>query len=263
MTIRQPLSVPLRPYPYGLWGIDVDLGDETVGCLFDTGAGITTIDAACAERAGLRPDGRLTGHRMIGERVDVGECIDVVLGIGGLHMRHEVVGVLDLMAFLPEGFPPLGGVVALSTFAEQPVTFDFRNRTLTLESDRSLSDRTPAMIPLEVRIGRPLQGLAAEVFVAVRRGDTKVWLELDSANTGPVVLDPHAAGRLGLDVPEDRSGRVTVSGVALEVGAQEAWETDVVVRELIVDGNLGATFIENRAFTLDLRTSKLWIDGLS
>jgi hypothetical protein len=257
VKIRPPLSVPLHPYPYGLWGIDVDLGGETLGCLLDTGAGITTIHTACAERAGLRPDGRLTGHRMIGERVDVGECTDVVLAMGGLPMHHDAVGILDLMAFLPEGFPPIGGVVALNTFEKQPVTFDFRNLRLTLESDGSLSERTSSMTPLEIRIGRPLQGLAAEVFVAVRRGDMKAWLELDSANAGPVLLDTHTALRLGLDVSEDRA---TPPCASLEVAPGQPWETEVVVRELIIDGNLGATFIGNRVLSLDLDKAELWID---
>jgi hypothetical protein len=61
-------------------------------------------------------------------------------------------------------------------------------------------------------------------------------------------------------VLEDRSGRSTVPGVSLEVSTEEPWETDVVVRDLIIDGNLGATFIENRVLTFDLRNAKLWID---
>ena len=107
------------------------------------------------------------------------------------------------------------------------------------------------MTPLEIRVGRPLQGLAVEVFVAARRGDATAWLEFDTANNGPVLLDTRLDARWGAK-QGDRAAPEIVPG--------EDWETEMVLRDLIIDGNLGATFLENRAFTLDLRQPKLWVD---
>jgi hypothetical protein len=255
-----PMTLPLLRYPHGLRAVEVRLGEETLPFLFDTGAGITTVDTGLAQRHGLSPAGRLTGYRMTGERVDLGQCADVTLGLGEHRIHHDVMGILDLMALLPPDFPEIGGVLALNSFLARPVTFDFREERLTFESDDGLDARTAGMSQLEIRVGRPLQGLAVEVYVAVRNDDRTVWLELDTANTGPVLLDPRAAALLDLGSPREEGTHRILRDVALEAVEGEPWVTDVVVRDLIIDGNLGATFCADRAFMLDLPSARLRID---
>lgn len=249
MPSRGPVSLPLQRFPHGLWAIEVGLSGETHPFLFDTGAGLTTITTDLAERAGLRPSGRLTGFRMTGERVDLARCPDVTLDLGGRPIHHEVLGVLDLMALLPDDFPTIGGVLALNSFLDQPFTANFRDGELVLESDA----RTDSMTSLDIRVGRPLQGLAVEVYVAARRGQATVWLELDTANTGPVLLAPHAANQLRIESNE------RTCAAELEIVSGARWKTDVVIRDLIIDGNLGATFVRDRAWALDLREPALWV----
>ena len=108
----------------------------------------------------------------------------------------------------------------------------------------------------ELRIGmaRSGGGLALEVFVAARAAPGLLWLQLDSGNTGPAILAPHAAALLG--VPDEPDAPVPID--LPDLGPTTL---SVVVGEIIYDGNLGQAFLEGRALALDLARGRAWIGG--
>ena len=66
-------------------------------------------------------------------------------------------------------------------------------------------------------------------------------------------LAPHAVERLGWEPGEgEAKGRV------LDLEGYGPFCTDVVVKDVIYDGNLGATFFEGRTVTLDVREPRAW-----
>lgn len=247
-----PITVPLRRYQDLLWAVEACVGDHGGTFLVDTGAGLTSLDSALVARLGRTTFGRITGHRMTGERIDLARCEDVEIELGGRRFRHETVGVTDIGGLLPPDWPSVAGAIGLNTFASQPVTLDFAGNRLVLETPESLGSRAAGGVPLRVRISRSATGHTLDVFVSARAEAGALWLELDSGNTGATILAPHAAGALGL--PADVAGPVEIDLPDLGPTRME-----VVVKDVIYDGVLGAAFLRGRTLTMDLAAGRLWI----
>jgi len=237
--------IPLVRYQEVLWAVPVEVGGVEALFLLDTGAGLTTLDRALADRLGLRAEGRFAGTRMSGEVVEIGLAHDVGIGLGGRRIGHETVGLFDLQGLLPEGWPSIGGAIGLPTFESLPCRIDFASRRLDLEPDG------PKVGEIVVREAR--EGPSRDLFVEVRAPDRSLWLELDTANTGPVILSPAAAEAFGwADAPAEAD---------LDVVGIGPTRTPIVVKEVVHDGNLGAPFFENRPLTLDLPAGRAFVGG--
>jgi hypothetical protein len=81
--------------------------------------------------------------------------------------------------------------------------------------------------------------------MAARGRHGPVWLELDSGNTGPSILAPHAVEELGI-----------AAGGPIDIEGLGPTPCDWVERDIIYDGNLGAAFLEERVLTLDLTNER-------
>lgn len=248
-----PVAAPLHRYQDTLWTVDVTIdGRQTHRFLLDTAAGVTALDRRVAESVGLDPWGRLTGHRMSGERVDLQQVDPVPLAVGGRVVAPNAMAVVDLVGLLPEGWPPLGGVLALDALQAGPVTIDFAQRALVFETESSFAARTRRARPLKIRVGGQAQGAALDVFVAARGATGRdVWLEVDSGNTGPAIIARHAQPLLGLT---GDSGEVELRLSPSGVNPSE-W----VAKDVIIDGSLGQSFLNGRALLLDLRVPAAWL----
>jgi hypothetical protein len=247
-------TVPLVRYQDVLWAIDVRAAGRDGLFLLDTGAGHTCLDAALAAEAGCETFGRLTGHRMTGERVDLDRTDGIVVRIGSCELPAETVAVTDIAGFLPPDWPRVSGAVGLDLFADRPVTMDFGAGLLHLETEESLAARVADLAPLRIGLARSGGGLALEVFVAARAAPGLLWLQVDSGNTGPAILAPHAAALLG--VSEEPDGPVSIDLPDLGPTPLE-----VVVKEIIYDGSLGQGFLAGRALALDLARGRAWVGG--
>ena len=240
-----PVDVAITRYQDMLPTVPVTVAGETRTFLLDTGAGITCITPPVAEALGVEPYGKLVGLRMSGQKVTLRRVDGVDLAVGGVRLEPPTVGVFDLASLLPEDWPPLDGVLGLDAFVAQPLTIDLSGRTLTLESPESLAARQAAGDELQVRVSRPIQAFAREAFVAAELDGRTLWLELDSANTAPVLLGDH----VGLD--ED--GEIT-----LDLGGAP-WTGAFHLQPMILDGNLGQSFFAGQAITLDLAAERMTV----
>jgi hypothetical protein len=239
-------TVDLVRYQDLLWALPVAVGGEEALFLLDTAAGLTTLDRALAGRIGVAMSGRHTGVRMTGESVTLDLASDVELRLGDAAVSHETVGVFDLSAMLPPDWPPVGGAIGLPTFARRTVTLDFADARL-------LFDATPGPKAGEIRVRPRRDGPSLDLFVEVRAPARALWLELDTANTGPVILSPEAVAALGFGTtPEEATLDVTGLGPV---------RTAVVEKPIRHDGNLGAPFLAGRRLTLDLAAGRAWIDS--
>ncbi len=237
------MQIEIERYQDMLPAVRVTVADEERLFLLDTGAGITCVSPALASECGVEPWGRLTGFRMSGERVDLQRADGLALSLGGRALAPLTVGVLDLSTLLPEGWPAVDGVLALDAFRDQPLTLDLAGRSLTLETPETLAARVAAGDELAIRVSRPVQGWAREVFVAAELDGRTWWLELDSGNTAPVLLAEHT----GLE--EDGE-------ISLDLGGMP-WTGEFLLQEMILDGNLGQTFLAGRLVTLDLQAERM------
>lgn len=243
-------EVPLVPYVRQLRTVDVRIGDIERPFLFDTGGGATCIIPELAAEVGCEPFGRLSGFRLSGERLDFERCGTMTVHVGGVPLDVAVV-LFDINALL-EDLPPLGGLISVHTFGDQPITIDLPGNRLVLESDASLAERTASMFPLNARYAHQAGGASLDPFIEVRAETGNLWLELDSGNISRTLLAPHAMEQLGLASLEDQMLALDIVGlgpVPLEVRLKE---------DCIYDGVLSAELFEGHVLTFDAPNGRLW-----
>lgn len=248
-----PREIALEPYLGKLRTVDVTVAGETLPFLFDTAGGVTLLTVESAERAGCQPFGRGVGFRHSGEPVTLERCRGVELTIAGHPTSDEEVGVWDLMALL-QGAPEVGGLVSLKSFEGEVVTLDLKGGTLRVETEESLAEALAGAARLEVRDARQAGGAALDLFVAIESPAGPLWFELDSGSLAPVLVAPHAAELLGLDLSADEPRTVELSMAGFGPMRVEAQSKE----ELVYDGLLGAAVLEELVVTLDLDEIRAW-----
>lgn len=244
------VTIPLRPYVGRLVTVAAVVGGDSLDLLLDTGGGETLITPQVAAALGCSPRGRSIGFRMSGERVEFAHCDSVIVEIGGRSFLHREIGVWDLMSVLPDGLPPLDGVLALNTFADQPFTLDLDGAELTLETRLSLEKRVQNMLKMEARVATGISGGDLTVFV---RGivDEPGWFLFDSGNLDLVQVAPHMLREVGT-VPRE------LGQLPLNLLGLPPTEATVRVRNIILDGALSETFLRKWTWTFDLASGDVW-----
>src|SRR5690606_26235398 len=132
-----PSVIPLGDY-FGIRTVEVTVAGETGPFLLDTGGGVTVISPALAEKAGCRPFGQITGHRLSGERLTMPRCDNLALTLGDETLTVPSAGIFDLGSLLPPDAPRIEGVVALDVLVERPFTLELGAGRLTFETPESL-----------------------------------------------------------------------------------------------------------------------------
>ena len=244
----------LDPYVANLLTVEVMIGDSTVDFLFDTGGGGTLYTVEAAAEAGCAPFGRVTGFRHNGDPVHAQRCPPASLVVDGWAAPRREPGVFDLWSLLPRSLPPLGGIVAMDLFEGRPVTLDLGDLRVVVETPASLSARVEGRREVPLREGRQSGGAMLDPFLAIDSPDGPLWFELDSGNTGPVLIAPHAARQLGLDLSTEEPRTVT-----LHLTGYGPVEVQAQAKEMIYDGLLNAEILRRHEVTLDLGAGRAWI----
>ncbi|HET9793176.1 MAG TPA: hypothetical protein VFS34_01845 [Thermoanaerobaculia bacterium] len=252
-TSREPATIPLEPYLRAQAVVHAEFNGIAGTFLFDTGEGVTSFSPAFAARIGCQPWGRLTGFRMSGERLNNAHCDDVPVSIAGIALRAPVVSTVDIMKFLGPGVPPVDGAIGLDLFAGRMITIVPRTAVI-LETRESLARRIARARELPVRLVRDAEGAALAVDAAVPTPRGVAWMELDGGNGGSIVVANHIAPLLGL--AEDLSTPVPGS-FRLANGIEVAGT--IRTRDLVMDGNIGAQFLNSWILTLDLERGRAWL----
>ncbi len=249
-------TIALEPFADRRQAIAVVVAGDTLRFLFDTAGGVTALSPRLAERLGCAPNGRLTGYRMTGERLDLPTCDGVSLRVGPLDVRTDAV-VLSLDGAFGPDAPRLDGLVSLQTLGHVPLTLDLARNTVTVETPQTLAARTRAMTPLRTRIATGPNGAERTPYVELTGPGGPLWFMLDSGHTGTAFVAPHAARRLGL--ADTTGGDATVAlAPGLRVGVPLQGKAD-----LIHDGVFGMPALERAVWTVDLPTARLWVGPVS
>jgi hypothetical protein len=222
--------------------------------LLDTAGGLTLLSPAFAAQAGCKPWGRLSGFRMMGQRLDAPRCDGIDFQLGEQVFRAPVTVVFDVAPLMAKDAAPVAGSIALDLFAGMTITVDIPGRRLIVESSASLQARTAHARELPVLLSREMQGraLAASVGVATSKG--MLWFELDTGNGGTILVSQPYATLFGLD-PKAKGPQQADFAVAAGLHAQGTAFTP----DMILDGNLGMPFLRDKVITLDLQTGRLCI----
>ena len=239
---RVPTRCALGRYQGVLSTVHVEVAGRPLTFLFDLGAGVTALDAAVADDLRLGEVRRVTGRRMTGADVDLALLEPTPLTVGDYQLPARSLGKLDLARLLPDDWPRVDGVLALDALEHVPFAVDFARDRMDLGAPL---DRD-GLSSLRIRLHRQIPHTSLVVLVAVGEGEDACWFELDNSNTGPVLVAPHAAARLGLAAgTEPTETNITVPGAG-------TIRVPVLARDILYDGNLGRTFTASRRFGFDL-----------
>ena len=144
--------------------------------LFDTGGGITLLTKKFSEKVhGLnKQDGRFTGFRSTGERLDLDLYKVEKITMGKWQINKPVISIIDA------DLASFDGLISLNLFEKQPFTLDLKNKTLTFESPGSLAvkELNGKDIQLQVRKDRD-KSIDIFTYVVLNENDT-LQFSLDS-----------------------------------------------------------------------------------
>jgi len=198
-------------------------------------------------------DGQVSGFRMSGERLDNPHCDNLVFEIGTERLKAPAVTTVDIMKLMGPGVPAIDGAIGLDLFAGKQITIVPRKQII-VESPQSFAARITTARENPIRIVRDVEGLALSVDGAVETPLGFAWMELDSGNGGSLVVANHIAPLLGFktdgSTPEPMRFRLA-NGIVVDGMGR--------TRDLIMDGNLGAQFLNQWNLTLDLKAGRAWL----
>lgn len=248
-SLTAPVEVPLTPYIGRLVTIDATVGPKAIRLIFDTAAGETIISPEVASQIGCTPSGRSVGYRMNGERITYAKCPGVTLLIGGIAFAHDEIAVWDVKSVLPEGVPPVDGVLSLKTLARQAFTLQLAERHLIFETITSYRRRIAAMTRLRSRLATGLDG---DELTALVRGAAPgaAWYLIDSGNLDVVQAAPYLQGT---PASPDSTWQAD-----LELEGLPALRTTFRTRDIIYDGVLSEEFLSQWNLTFDLSVNEIW-----
>lgn len=249
-------TIPLEPYLRVQAVVHAVVNGIPGTFMFDTGEGVSSFSPSFAEKIGCHPWGRISGFRMSGERLDNKHCDNITFDLSGQKLLAPVVSILDIMEFLGPNVPPVDGSIGLDLFARRTITIIPR-KAIVLESPSSLAERVKTAHELPIRMVRDVEGIALSVDGAVRTPEGWAWMELDTGNGGSLVIANHIAPLLGLttDMTTPQQGQFELANGIVVEGT-------IRTRDLIMDGNIAAQFLNKWILTLELDHGRAWLTSL-
>jgi membrane-associated protease RseP (regulator of RpoE activity) len=118
--------------------------------IFDTGAGITLINARQAESMGLKPKNKVTVNG-IGGSLGGTLLKEVSLSLAGAKVTNQITATLSFDPF-PCEYKNIGGVIGYNFIKEFVVEIDYRSKTISLYDPKSYNYAGRGeMIPLMIK----------------------------------------------------------------------------------------------------------------
>lgn len=249
---EKPQVIKLQRFRKALWKVHVTVKGKPGDFLFDTGGGNTLLTDAFAKGTDCKFWGRTTGYNMFGHRKDGPHCDNVSIVADGVALTPVSIGTIDLGEQFPGDKAP-DGLLSLDAFDGKAFTIDQKSATLTIETAKSLAERTKAMRELPLRVSRECSARCLSVFLGVPVSEGMTWLILDSGAGGVSLISKDYAQLFGLD-PSKKEQQLK-----FEAAPGVAIDSPVVVTDMIMDGNLGQPFMSQYVITVDLVQGRLWL----
>lgn len=262
-------AVPFE-YLHHLVTVPVRIGAVDTRFVLDTGMGLVLVTEELAASVGLVPDGSTyRGRRMSGQEVTVPVGRAESLSFAGLERQDVALGILDLDE---PALAMVGGFLSLAFFRDRAVTFDYPRREIVVEDEASLVHRARDGAGVEVRVEQ--DELSAEVFLRLEvPGGGVVEVEVDTGSD-VLILDESLSSAVGVDLTApgvrivestDETGHAyrraftTLSGSINPVGVPQIAQRDppVMFQQIIYDGLVGDTFLQDFVVTYDLARSRM------
>lgn len=249
---KKPQVIKLQRFRKALWKVHVTIKGKPGDFLLDTGGGVTLLTEDYAKGIECKFWGRTTGYNMFGKRSEGPHCDNVQIEAGAVALTSVNVGHIDFGEQFSGDKAP-DGLLSLDAFDGKAITLNQAAGTLTIETAKSLTQRTKAMKELPLRVSRECSARCLSVFLGVQTTEGMTWLILDSGAGGVSLIAKDYAKVFGLD-PNGKEQRLR-----FQIAPDVTVDSPVLVTEMIMDGNLGQPFMSQYIMTLDLAHGRLWV----
>ncbi len=253
LRAQQATTVRFQPVAHGLLTVQATIGGKQGTFLFDSGNGVEIISPAFAAAIACHPWGQITGFRMQGQRLSHNHCDHVPVDLAGNTFQADSLSVIDLAPLMPPDVPHLDGAIGLDLFAGRAFTLSYSGAWLRLLDKTSLLQATRGLRAVPIHIVRDAEGVALTVNLPVVTPAGTAWFEMDSGNTSSVVLVNKALAPL-FSLPADGD-----APAHLTLADGTTFDGEARVLDLILDGNLGTSFLSRHDVTVDLPAGSAWI----
>lgn len=248
----KPQVIKLQRFRKALWKVHVTVKGKPGDFLLDTGGGITLVTDAFAKGIECKFWGRTTGYNMFGKKTEGPHCDNVSIVAGDVALTPVNIGTIDFGDQFPGDKAP-DGLLSLDAFDGKAFTLDQKAGTLTLETPKSLAQRTKTMKELPFRVSRECSARCLSVFLGVPTSEGMTWLILDSGAGGVSLISTDHAKLFGLDANKKEQRLVFEAAPGVPI------DSPVLVTNMIMDGNLGQPFMSHYVMTFDLAHGRLWL----
>jgi hypothetical protein len=269
---REPIAVPVNYVGHAMRVPVIVNGKVSTHFIFDTGIGVTVLLKRFAEKLNLKTDGQFTGKRMSGQAVTVPLTNLGSIEVAGENLKDPRVGIIELD--LPTSYNNVEGFFGLRQFENTPVTLDYKNNRLIVETPESLANRLAkgTVIPIEFDVDGP--GLVIFAKLSLPNGKL-IRVEIDTGSDD-LILDERFMADLGFKpgspgittkTGKDETGHTyaryfgNIKGSVHLDSASNAEQIDpkVMFQKIIYDGLIGYDYFKNFVVTYDLPNKRLII----
>ncbi len=249
-------TITMEPAVDGLLTVHATVNGHEGTFLFDSGSGFSSISPQFAALVGCRPWGQITGFRMTGQRLDMQHCDQVTFHLGNRSFAPTTVGVFDIAKLLPSEVGQVDGTIALDVLSDEAFTLSYGGRFLRLLDRKALIEKTAGHRSMPIHVVRDAEGLALTVNLPVNTSAGTGWFEMDSGNTSSLVLVNKTLAPLFHLV-----GDAKENSVSLTLSDGSTFSGPARVLDLILDGNLGTSFLSKHDVTIDLVRKTAWVSS--
>jgi hypothetical protein len=210
--------------------------------------------------------GQFSGFRMTGERLDIPLFVISELSVGPIVKKDAIVGSWKELDNVH-----LEGLISVSSFRQQPFTFDFVHKIIVFETPLTLDQRRLEGKPSRLAFNDQ-RGISLDIFADFLIGAESSQCEIDTGSPGPtvsrrlmVVLGiPKSGKEVRMHQSHTRGGIVesryetTVPRIALT-----SWPAIALVRpkvlfsDIIYDCVVGVNFWSGKSVTFDIANREL------
>jgi len=173
--INKTVTIPFTLLGSGHILIKAKINDIEGNFIFDTGAGLNLLTKKFADNIKdlKKTDGFYTGHRATGEQIVADFWDTKSFEMGNQKLNAEKFTIID-MDF------PVDGLISLLPFRNIPITIDYKNKALILETEKSVKELAKKGISLPIQVSDEL-GKALDIATYVKLNDKLVvQMNLDS-----------------------------------------------------------------------------------
>lgn len=158
--------------------------ERSVNLIFDTGAGVDIISSNIAKELLIEPLKTVAGKRLNNEQVKLSIGLLDSLKFGELHLKNSFIASMDYFNELSEELN-IHGLLSLKSFEKTPVTVDYKNKKIIIETFESLEKikKTGAIIPIHTERQTPETLTAQLDFLVKNKWIQKAMIDTGSAPT--------------------------------------------------------------------------------